>query len=175
MHAKTKICFTKVKNCSVLGIILKLQDAITPRVIPTPDNTLRNVTVRSDPAGPRDPWFLVTPSHPSRHRGLGSTHWSVHKALPALGGGTGQGNVPGVGGLQGSLLCYKTFEHVCGASSNRPPCPHACNPLLPHPLLDETMFLLLFHPCGSSHSTHSPDGMMQCLGFTFPLNKGECY
>lgn len=99
MHAKMKICFTKVKKCPELGTVLRLQNAITrshPYTRKPPQEADLCLQILQVPEIP-GAW----PHHhtASSRCGLGSTHCSVHKALAALGGGTGKGNVPGAGGL----------------------------------------------------------------------------
>lgn len=127
MHAKMKICFTKLKKCPQLGILLNLQDAITPRVISAPDNLLGKVT------------SAFTSCRPLRSLVLGHTiaaaavslaqliapctrhcwHWEV---------------APGRGMSQGLVVCRAPC-HVTrvGHPPNSPPCCHASTPLLSHP------------------------------------------
>lgn len=128
MHAKIKICFTKVKKCPELGIILKLQDAITPRIIPTPDNPLRKVTC------------AFRSCRSLRSLVLGHT-----VTLPAATVALAQLIAPctrhGVAKSQELVVCRaqchitKPFNMCVGHPSNSPPCPHACSPLLSHLLL----------------------------------------
>lgn len=142
MHSKMKICFTKVKKCPELGILLTLQDAITPRVIPTPDNLLGKATCAFKSS--KSLRSLVLGHTVSSCCGLGSTHCSMHKALPVLVGGTGHGECPKGWWSAGlSVMSQKLSTCVWGIL---PTALHACTSCHPTPYLQR-------RPCFCSPST----------------------
>lgn len=168
-----KICFTEVKRCPELVILLNLQDAITHRIISTPPREgefcLQILQVPEIPGA----W-------PHRHTassccGLGSTRCSVHKAPPVLGGGTRQGDCSRGWwsvGLRVTLQILSTCAWGILPTALPAAMPVPPGSLTPYSA-EETTFPLPLHPSSSPLGMHSPDGTVRCLGF--PLNKGEGY